>query len=195
MKLPTLDDPEKYAGLYLFDFGDSMAVGYTAHEIEMLYESERFRHGKAYKIHRAYPDGQMELRGIAQERFDLEDGLFFYRKAASAARVDFDLLNALCARTDPPCRAKIHLAKLAGDEPTHVTALIFPAEYTDEISVWLLDGGYEGGDFVEGGASAVTGYYETTKTIVDRSQQWGTIDQTSRSRDEVYATVRKVVQR
>ena len=34
MKLPALKNPELYQGLYVFDFGDHTAVGYTAEQIE-----------------------------------------------------------------------------------------------------------------------------------------------------------------
>ena len=61
MELPKLQKPDKYIGLYIFDFGDHCAVGFTAPEIAELLESETYRHGKVYKIHRAYPNGTLEL--------------------------------------------------------------------------------------------------------------------------------------
>ena len=195
MNLPRLNDPEKYAGLYVFDFGDSVAVGYTADEIEMLFESEKYRHGKAYKIHRAFPNGQLELRGVDRGRFEVEEGVFFYRQELDAARADFDLLKRLSQQEDPSCRAKLHLANVEGGNYPYVTALIYPAEYSDEISAWLTRAAFEGGDFVEGGISSVTTYYESKKVPIEHHQMWGTVDQTSRSRDEVYASVRVAVQR
>ena len=42
MKLPELSSPARYQGLYVFDFGEWTAVGYTAEEIAALLEtSER----------------------------------------------------------------------------------------------------------------------------------------------------------
>lgn len=41
MKLPPLQDPEKYTGLYIFDFGDHISVGYTADEVAIFLFSER----------------------------------------------------------------------------------------------------------------------------------------------------------
>ena len=61
MKMPELTSADKYAGLYVFDFGEQAAVGYTAEEIAVLLESEKYRTGKVYRIHRALPDGTMEL--------------------------------------------------------------------------------------------------------------------------------------
>ena len=61
MKLPALTDPGRYTGLYIVDFGDQVAVGYTAPEVEVLLDHEAYRSCKVFKIHNAYPDGRMEL--------------------------------------------------------------------------------------------------------------------------------------
>jgi len=61
MRLPELESPEKYGGLYVFDFGEQVAVGYTADEIAVLLESQRYADGKAYRIHRAMPDGTIAV--------------------------------------------------------------------------------------------------------------------------------------
>ncbi len=193
--LPKLDEPVRYAGLYVFDFGDSVAVGYTAHEIGVLLESEKYADGKAYKIHRAYPDGRLELKGVSSVRFRAEDGFFFYRREASEARRDFDELKRLAETTQPPCRCKLHLAKIAGATTPDVVALIYPAEYGDEMSAWLEQVGYDGGDIVEGGPSQVTDYYQARTTRLDAHQMWGTLDETSRPAEEVLASTHLVVQR
>ena len=64
MKLPKLEKPDRYQGLYVFDFGDHAGVGFTAEEVAELLDSERYKEGKAYKIQRAFPDGRMELRAV-----------------------------------------------------------------------------------------------------------------------------------
>jgi hypothetical protein len=199
MKLPQISQPERYGGLYVFDFGEWAAIGYTAEEIAMLLESERYRDGKVYKIHRAYPDGSLELRGLSRERFQLESGLFFYRSARPAARADYEALAFLARRQAPPCRAKLQLADLGsggtGQRQRFAVALIFPAEYEDEIGAWLNEADYQGGDLAEGGISLVTRYYELEKTILERQQLWGQPAIPARSREEVYASVRRAVQR
>ena len=43
MTIPSLEQPERYSGLYVFDFGQWTAVGYTADEVERLLESEAYR--------------------------------------------------------------------------------------------------------------------------------------------------------
>ena len=195
MRLPTLDEPSRYAGLYVFDFGDQVAVGYTAEEIAVLLESERYRHGKVYKIHRALPDGTIELTGVPSARFTTEDGCFFYRERLSQARADFAELKALAEREPPPARAKLHLVELSGDQPDYVVALIYPAEFTDGMSQWFSRNDYRGGDRVEGGVSAVTTYYASRRVILDRHQIVAAADNQSRSVEEVLATTRIAVQR
>ncbi|MCJ7730069.1 MAG: hypothetical protein MUO27_09370, partial [Sedimentisphaerales bacterium] len=138
MKLPKLEKPDKYVGLYVFDFGDHVGVGFTADEVAELLESERYKDCKVYKIYRAYPDGRLELKGVPAERFQLEAGMFFYSNDLATAKSDFKQLSSLAVRSSPPCRAKLQLAKYADDK--FAVALIYPAEYDDEVSSWLLDG-------------------------------------------------------
>ena len=90
MILPRVDDPQKLAGLYVYDFGEWTTVGYTAEEIAILLEHEIYRDGKVYKIHRASPDGQFELRGVSPQRFNAESGMFFHRAELDPARQDFE---------------------------------------------------------------------------------------------------------
>ena len=138
MKLPKLQKTEKYVGLYVFDFGDHTGVGFTAEEVAELLESERYKDGKVYKIHRAYPDGRLELKGVPSEQFQLEAGMFFYSNDFETAERDFKELVNLAVRSAPPGRAKVHLAKY--DDSKFAVALIYPAEYDDEFSSWLLEG-------------------------------------------------------
>jgi hypothetical protein len=195
MKLPQLKDPTRYAGLYVVDFGNQTAVGYTAREVELLLDHEAYRHCRVYKIHRAQPDGTLELKGVDHKRFLLEEGLFFHRQDEAAARADFQELRRLAEEVTPPCRAKLRLARLEADQPGFVTVLIYPSEYSDEISRWLLDAEYAGGDYAEGGASHVTDFYQTAHTILAAHQIWGSEDGISRSVEEVLAATSRAVQR
>ena len=101
MKLPELQKPEKYVGLYIFDFGDHVGVGFTAEEVAELLESEQYKDGKVYRIHRAYPDGRLELKGVPAQIFELEAGMFFYSIDLETARRDFKELVSLAVRTAP----------------------------------------------------------------------------------------------
>lgn len=197
MQLPTLDNPTRYRGLYVFDFGDWTAVGYTLEEVAMLVESEQYADGKVYRICRATPDGHFELKGVPRARFALESGMFFRRATLDAAREDFAALQDLAATAPPPTRAVAHLADAGEDCPAgrYVTAVIYPAEADDDFGQWLLAGGYAGGELVGGGPSHVTNYYDQAHTILERSQLWPATANQPRTREEVYASVRRAVQR
>ncbi len=193
MKLPKLQQTEKYTGLYVFDFGDHAGVGFTAEEVAELLESEKFKDGKVYKIHRAYPDGQLELKGVPAQTFELESGMFFYSADAEAAKGDFKRLVRLAVELAPPCRAKVQLAKY--DESKLAVALIYPAEYEDEVSRWLLDGQYRTVGTAEGGVGAVQRYYDDSPEILDRHQLFGSFQIESRTGEELLAAVKLAVQR
>ena len=194
MRLPELESPDRYMGLYVFDFGDQTAVGYTADEIAVLLESDKYRDGKVYRIHRAMPDGTMELQGVARETFLKEDGLFFYRRSRDAARSDFGELVRLAEETPPPCRMKVHLAEIARAGYDVCTAVIFPAECTHDVADWLNRIGFLGGDLVEGGPSQVTDYYAARAVTADRRQLWPARND-SRPAEEVLATTHLAAQR
>ena len=201
MKLPKLQKPDEYVGLYIFDFGEHAGVGFTAEEVSELLESEKYKDCKAYKIHRAYPDGKLELKGIRAEIFQLEVGMFFYSGALETARADFKGLVNLAVKAAPPCRAEVHLARLTsgglskyGDEK-FVAALIYPAEYDDEISSWLLDGEYKTSGAAEGGSEAVQRYYDYKPEILERHQLFGKSELMSRTGQELLACLKLAVQR
>jgi hypothetical protein len=193
MKLPRLDKPDRYQGLYVFDFGDHAGVGFTAEEVAELLESERYGQGKVYKIHRAYPDGRLELKGVPTERFQLEAGMFFYSRDEATAHADFKRLVDLAVRAAPPCRAKVHLARYAEDR--YVVGLIYPAEYDDEVSSWLLKGEYRTAGEAEGGVGAVERYYQAEPDILDRHQLFGTSEQISRTGEELLTATARAIQR
>jgi len=193
MKVPKLENSEKYVGLYIFDFGDHVGVGFTAEEVAELLESERYKNGKVYKIHKAYPDGKLELKGVPAETFQLEAGMFFYSSDLETAGGDFKRLVNLAVKSSPPCRAKVHLAKYSDDK--FAVALIYPAEYDDEVSLWLLDGEYKTAGAAEGGVGAVQRYYDNKPEILDRHQLFGKSELISRTGEELLASLKVAVQR
>jgi len=193
MKLPELEKPEKYVGLYIFDFGDHVGVGFTAQEVAELLESEKYKHGKVYKIHKAYPDGKLELKGVRADTFQLEAGMFFYSSKLETAGRDFKALVNLAVKLASPCRAKVHLAKYSNDK--FVVALIYPAEYDDEVSSWLLDGKYKTSGAAEAGIEAVQRYYDYKPEILKRHQLFGKSELISRTGEELLACLKLAVQR
>ncbi len=195
MKLPELTDPERYEGLYVFDFEGQVGVGYTAREIEILLESEKYRQSKVYKIHRAWPDGRLEIKGVSNKIFQVESGMFFHCRDEAQASQDYGQLLELSEQRDFPCRAKIHLSRRpseAGDK--YVLALIYPAEYEEEVAQWLTGAKYQGGQLASGGISQVENYYRDYRKMASE-QLWGVLDKTARDAAEVLAEVGKAVVR
>ncbi len=193
MKLTELKNSDRYVGLYVVDFGDYSSVGFTAQEVAEILESEKFSHCKVYKIHNAYPDGRIELKGIPAEIFQLEIGMFFYENKEQSAKSDFKNLVNLAIQNVPPCRAKLHLAKYSDDK--FVTAIIFPAEYNDEISKWLLDIDYKTSASAEGGIEAVQRYYDSKPQILARHQLFSKSELQNRTGTELLANLKLAVQR
>ncbi|MFA5783352.1 MAG: hypothetical protein WC962_00575 [Phycisphaerae bacterium] len=193
MKLPELKKPDKYVGLYVVDFGDHSGVGFTAEEVAELLESEKFKDIKIYKIHNAYPDGRLELKGVSARTFQMETGMFFYSGDLETARLDYKKLTDIAVTAPPPCRAKLQLAKYSDGK--FVTALIYPSEYNDELSRWLSDNNYKTAGPAEGGISAVTGYYRDEPEILERTQLFAVEKFESRTGEELLAATKIAVQR
>jgi hypothetical protein len=193
MNLPELKQPDKYIGLYVVDFGNHSGIGFTAPEVAELLGSEKFSHCKVYKIHNAYPDGRLELKGILAETFQLESGMFFYSAEPDTARDNFKKLTDLAVGLAPPCRAKIHLAEFADNK--YAVAVIYPAEYEDEVSSWFLDIDYKTQGLVEGGIIAVTGYYDAKPEILERQQLFAETEWQDRTGAELLAATKLAVQR
>ncbi len=171
-------------GRYVVDFGDHTETGVTARDVAALLESEKFAHIKLFKIHRAYPDGTMELVGVPNSRFQLEDCFLFYRSSESSARADFEALRGAADAAPPPCRARVHLAKWPDAPRPYLVALLYPAEYSDEMGRWLNDLDCRAGDTVEGGVSHASNYVSDTSVfVVERLQLWGAEDAAPVERD------------
>lgn len=193
MKLPEIKEPIRYVGLYVVDFGDNTGVGFTAEEVAEILDSEKYKNCKVYKIHNAYPDGRLELKGVLNETFQLEAGMLFYESALDTAREDFKTLVKIAVESAPPCRAKVHLAKYSDNK--FATALIYPAEFDDEVSRWLLDNNYKTCGAAEGGTSAVERYYEDNPQILERHQLFGRSAVESRTGTQLLANLKVAVQR
>ncbi|MBN1795314.1 MAG: hypothetical protein JW804_01445 [Sedimentisphaerales bacterium] len=193
MDIPKLEKAVRYVGLYVVDFGEHSGVGFTAQEVAELLESEKYKDVQVYKIHKAYPDGRIELKGIPAQTFQLETGMFFYSADEETAKDDFKRLSAIAVSSAPPCRAKVHLAKYSDDK--FVTAIVYPAEFDEEISDWLLANDYKTPGLAEGGISATQQYYQSAPEVLERHQLFGKDENNSRTGDELLAKVRLAVQR
>ena len=87
----------------------------------------------------------------------------------------------------------MHLAQY--DDEKFVTALIYPAEFDDEFSRWLLDSEYRTAGPAEGGVDAVTRYYKDAPEILERQQLFGRLSFESRTGDQLLAATKVAVQR
>ena len=192
MKLPKTDNAGKYVGLYVIDFQEQCGIGYTAEEVATLLESERFAEVKVYKIHCARPDGTMELVGVPRDKFFLESGMFFHCRDENSGRRDFQVLRELSEKQLPPCRAKLHLAR---SDNLLLIALIYPAEYEQEIGRWIGDGGFRGSGPVDAGVSQVQRYYQAEYHILEKHQLWPMKSIQARDREELLACVGQTWQR
>jgi hypothetical protein len=169
MKLPEVKNADKYTGLYVVDFNDHCGVGFTAEEVAELLESEQFTDVQVYRVHRANPDGTMELAGVQRETFQLESGMFFHAADAETAQGDYQQLLTWAEKQLPPARCKVHLADIGN---AFMTALIYPAEYDNAFSKWLLDGNYRTTGQVEASTGAVKRYYDALTNVLERKQLW-----------------------
>ncbi|RKY10112.1 MAG: hypothetical protein DRP56_01685 [Planctomycetota bacterium] len=169
MKLPDIKNAGQYTGLFVVDFGDHCGVGFVAEEVAELLDSEQFTDIKVYQVYRANPDGTMELKGVNKETFQLEAGMFFYANDAESARGDYQRLLAWSDQQLPPARCK---TQLADTDNAHLVALIYPAEFDEAFSRWLLDGNYRTIGQVEGGTGAVQRYYDAEPEVLERKQLW-----------------------
>ncbi len=193
MKLPEIENAQKYTGMYVVDFGESSSVGFTADEVAELLDSEQFADVKVYRICNAFPDGKMELKGVTAQTFQLEMGMFFYAGSSETAKGDYKRLIDLAVTNCPPGRAKVHHSKLGAG--SFVTALIYPAEYNDEFSQWLLDGNYKTSGAAQGGIGAVQEYYDRTPEVIEKHQLFGKTQFQSRTGDELLVATKLAVQR
>jgi len=164
MNLPSLNHPELYQGLYVFDFGERVAVGYTAEEIAVLLRSPEFKDGRAYKIHHATAEGELSLRGLSRLDVNVHEGMVFYRASADAARADFEALKQSATTSAPPAVLHWRLGSDSQAELPECTVLSYPAEASDRVGRWLEAIGFAGGDQVEAGAH-LADYFAKAGTI------------------------------
>jgi hypothetical protein len=193
MKLEKVKNPQKYQDLYVFDFGEYSSVGFTAQEVAELFESEKYKKGKAYRIHRANPDGTLELQGVDKELFALESGMFFYCDNEFTCRKNFKALISLAVSDSPPCNVKVHLVKYSKDK--FAAACIYPAEYDNQISKWLLENNFKTNGQIVGGVNSVNRYYNSKCEIIEKHQLFGRTDDISRTADRLFSNLKEAVQR
>ncbi len=195
MNLPSLNHSELYQGLYVFDFGGHVAVGYTAEEIEVLLGSTEHKDGRAYKIHHATAAGEISLRGLSRLDVNVLEGMVFYRASADAARADFEALTQAAITSAPPAVLHWRLGRDAASALPECTVLSYSAEASDRVGRWLEAIGFAGGDQVEAGAH-LADYFARPDTVEhDHLAIAPDPRYHSRPPAEVLASVHKPIQR
>ncbi len=195
MRLPPLSDPHRYAGLYVFDFGDHVSIGYTACEIRMLRETQRFRGGTAYEVYRVDERGAMELRGAGDERLVALEAFCFLRRKGADARRDYDRIRR-AAEEDPVfARVDMQLARAYDFDPPDVTALLYPIAASVVVSNWLQIHAADLGDEVVAGEDAHVRFIQSSGMRIASCQLAARMDYTDRPAEEVFAAVDLACQR
>jgi len=195
MRLPAIQEPERYVGLYVYDFGTHVAIGYTAAEVGHLRSSELHRQGMAYQIYRVDEAGVLELRGVLDARLAGMEAVCFLRANPSMARRDFDTITATAAECPLPCAAELHVASLDAFHPPHVTAITYGASATDAISGWLIKHGGRLGDQVVAGLDVFMEFAGSTGERIESCHLPALLDYSDRPAQEVLQAVHQPIQR
>ena len=195
MKMPPLKNPQRYIGLYAFDFGDWVSAGYTAEEVDMLLGSSEYKNGQAYRIYRVDSQDRVELVGISPNDLLGESMMLFASTGEDQARRDYDSLFELARQRPLMCSVEMVLTELSEGEMAFGVGLIYPCHAEKNVSDWLLTGGFTGGESVSGGAEVLQEYRRTAnKTLVscvlDCAEEYK-----PRAKDEVLSQVREPLQR
>ncbi len=193
-KLPPLSDPVKYAGLYIFDFGDRVSVGYTAEEIEFLLADSRYARGGVYKIYRVGRDGTLEIRGVTPLAWTVLTGIVFWFEEVEQALTAFDLLKNLASAAGPPGEFDLFMVRKPGSECTVAMVMRYSQELDDAMAAWLLKIKFNSGKYVEAGNRVVAQILMNSTELV--SERLGADEfRKSRTRQEVLDTVDRNIQR
>lgn len=193
--LPPIRDPQRYAGLFVYDFGEHVSVGYTAAEIRVLRESAAHRDGIAYEIYRVDENGAMELRGAADNRLTQRESVCLLRRDGADARRDYDALREASDRNPIGCAVEMQLAKLYSFDPQHVTALSYVSSATSVVSGWLLTHASDAGDEVVGGVDEHARLVASDGVRIESCELLIKPGFRDRSADEVLAQVDRALQR
>lgn len=195
-RLPLLSDPQRYRGLFVIDFGDGVSVGYLAAEVTALVASGQFPQMQVYQIHRALADGTVDLVNIPLTRFDQphQERLLFLRRTEATARADFDALG-LAATGTIPCTMKVQLAEWSLNDYPFVTILTYPAECSDQVSQWLMESDYRGGDTVEFLAPGASHFEQMVEEVLAEAALEPPNSQPARTLSELLEARQYAVQR
>jgi hypothetical protein len=193
-KLPVLSDPAKYAGLYIFDFGDRVSVGYTAEEIEFLLAESKYAGGGVYKIYRAFSDGKLEIRGVNALGWTVSTGIVFWFADYEGTVKAFDQLKGLAATVGSPGEFNLSIIRSSGSEYAFALIMRYFQEQDEAFAAWLLKIKFQAGAFVEAGPRVISRVLTNSTELV--CERLGADEfRKSRTRKEVLDSVDLEIQR
>ncbi len=193
--LPPIPNAKQYEGLFIYDFGDHVSVGYTAGEIRLLRHAMAHHKGTAYQIYRVNERGGLELRGVQDPGLSLREAICFLRTDATVARKDYESILFEAQSRPLPCDAELRLVRSYGFEPPDLTALIYPGWASHVVSGWLGDLTSTPGDQVHGGAQALQNLESGGGISIATTVLPSSMDYSDRSEQEVLATTDRPLQR
>lgn len=195
MKLPPLREPLRYTGLFIYDFGDRVSVGYTAGEVAVLRGSAAHADGTAYLVVRASEDGSLDLRGVDPDQLLVREAFVCLRDTAGAATADFDWLRKAAQASPVPAPVELLLARVYALDPPHAVALLYPQPCAGPVYSWLARTGFDGGPSArcDRATSAAVESPEAVRIATELLP--GLLDYRDRPEQEVLAAVGYAVQR
>lgn len=192
--LPAISNPSRYLGLFVFDFGDHVGVGYTAGEIDMLRATPEFQRGAAYQVYRIHENGGFELRGVLSTNLSLLEAICFLRADGTAARRDYDEILRAAHSEALPVEAELRLLRSYIFKPPDLTALIYPAHASHLLSGWIGQARLSPGDRVEAGVESMKAL-ETGTGLTVKSTRLPSKAPQDRTLRELMDSVRRPLQR
>ncbi len=193
--LPPLCDPPRYTGLFVYDFGTHVAVGYTAAEIEVLRASPLHAGGTTYEIYRGAEDGTVELRVASSGVLTGKEAVCFLRADGASAKADYEALTAAADEYPAPCPVDLQLARLYDFDPPDLTALSYPLASTTFMNRWLSEHTDRVGDRVLFGTRIHAQLAAAEGVRIASCRLRAKISFEDRSADEVLRSVGEPVQR
>jgi hypothetical protein len=194
-KLPPIPDPKQYEGLFVYDFGDHVSVGYTAGEISVLRRAMAYHKGTAYQIYRVNERGGLELRGVQDAGLASREAICFLRADAAIARRDYESILSEAQSRPLPCDAELRLVRSYGFEPSDLTALIYPEWASHVVSGWLGMLIAPVGDQVHGGAQVLQKLESGGGINIETAALPSKMDYSDRTEQEVLSTTDRALQR
>ncbi len=195
MNLPYLESPRDYVGLFAYDIGNRVSIGYTADEIGMLRRHPSLGGGQAYLVHAVDEDGRIALRGATERDLFAEEAMLFGHDTSSAATASYERFTAAAKDHPLACPVRIELARDDGNECPHVVALVYRTHASPVVSAWLLATDFAGGESVRCGADALAAYRGAVSEPVASGYLTCLMRYTSRDDTAVLECVDQSVQR